>query len=108
MQLIVDAKGCVALGLGNSGKRHDSACKKSDNWGGKRVCSTKATVEHWIHEDAVDCPAEIIKDAVLKYKLVKKDDLKEEVKDEKKDPSKNEKVSVFLKLKDLEKSVKVP
>ena len=31
MQSIVDAKGCVVPGLGNSGKRYDSKCKKSLN-----------------------------------------------------------------------------
>ena len=85
MQSIVDAKGCVVPGLGNSGKRYDSSSKKSENWGGKRVRSSKAAVEHWIHEDAVECPAEIIKEAVLKYEMVKKDNFKEEVKNEKKE-----------------------
>ena len=106
MQSIVDAKDCVVPGLGNSGKRCDSNCKKSANWGGKRVRSTKAAVEHWIHEDAVECPAMIIKEAVLKCEFKVKDDLKEEVKDEKKEPSKSEKVIVFPKVIDFEKSVK--
>ena len=85
MQLIVDAKGCVIPSLGNSSKRYDSNCKKSTNWGEKRAHSMKDAIEHWIYEDAIKCPAIIIKEAVLKYELIKKDDVKEEVKDEKKD-----------------------
>ena len=97
MQSIVDAKGCIVPSLGNSGKRYDSSCKKSANCGRKRVHSTKAAVEHWIHEDAIECPAIIIKEAVLKYELIKKDDVKEEVKNEKKNISQKVKMGVFLK-----------
>ena len=96
MQVIVDSKGYIAPGLGNSGKRYNSTCKKSENQGGKRARSTKATVEHQIHEDAVECPAEIIKEAVLKYELVKKDAFKEKLKDGMV-PCKSKNVSIFKK-----------
>ena len=84
MQLIVNAKGCIMPNLGNSGKRYDSNCKKLTNQRGKRVHSIKNAVEYWIHEDAIECPEIIIKEAVLKYEMNIKDNLKEEVKDEKK------------------------
>ena len=36
---IVDAKGCVVPGPGNSGKSHDSNGKKHSDWGAKRKSS---------------------------------------------------------------------
>ena len=41
MQQIVHHKGCVAPGLGNSGKRCNNECQKSSNWGGSRFKSKK-------------------------------------------------------------------
>ena len=84
MQVIVDAKGCVVLSFGNSGKRCDSTNKKSTNYGGKRVRSTKATLEYWINDDAVECPSALAKDSMLKHESKFKCMLKEEVKDERK------------------------
>ena len=84
MQLIIDATGCVIPSLGNSSKQCDSTLKKHAKCSGKRVRPTKASTEHQIYKDAIQCTAMIIKEAALKYRLNVKDDLKEEVKDEKK------------------------
>ena len=42
--------------------------------------STKAFEEHWIHEDAVECPELMTKEALLKFETKVKVDQKEEVK----------------------------
>ena len=78
---IVEAKGCVAPGLGSGGKRRGSEYEKSMRWGGKRVRSTKAAVEHCIHEIAVECTETAIKEAVLKVNTKIKHDLKDEKKE---------------------------
>ena len=44
--------------------------------------STKAFEEHWIHEDAVECPDLMTKEASLKLETKVKVDHKEEAKDE--------------------------
>ena len=104
MQSIVNAKGYVVPGLGNSGKRYDSKYKKSSNWGGKRIHLTKTFMEYWINNDAIECPKLIIKDALLKYETKMKD-LKEEVKDERKgnpNSKSDEKVRFVKKMNDSE------
>ena len=54
MKTIVDAKCCVAPGLGSSGKRHDSNGKKSSSWGEKRARSANTFKEHWTCDDAME------------------------------------------------------
>ena len=111
MQSIVDAKGCAAPGFHSISKRHDSNGNDRRNWGGKRVHSTKAITEHWIHEDAVEFPDAATQEELLKYESKMKCDLKEEVKDERKAmrvPKKEVKKDLMLsKVNAFSKSKKI-
>ena len=91
MQSIVNTKGYVAPGLGNSSKQCDSSCAKSANQGRKKVCSTQAVAEHWIYKDVIKYSDVTIKEVVLKCEQNAYNNLNKDVEGEKKESSKSEK-----------------
>ena len=82
MKQIAHHEGCVAPGLGNSGKRCNNECQKSSNWGGSRFKSKKTEKECWTHDDAKECPQLMIKEALMKVEKKPKIDLKIEIKND--------------------------
>ena len=78
MKAIVDHRGCVVPGSGNSGNRCISSTCKS-NWGGKRIQSKEVKKALWIHDDAVGCTGKLIEEAALKVEK-REDKMKIELK----------------------------